>query len=335
MTGWGVIAHQVSTRSDRRRPPWHQPRDRRVPPPPATSMHLKLPCANQGAINLSAPSSGFPSRRWLRTMNQTLLSSCVFSSTSNFGIMNSIRRIHSCIHPWPSPPADCTPPSCSFATSASFQRLQAYTTSQTCRDKGGNPSAARLAAQSTARGSLDPRLHPLTTLHPHHLPRHPLRRQSGLSLSSLPPLSSPFACRLEWFDLSDNSLGFNPGPLSDLASTSQPIPVAPPNSSRTHQPIRPQPNHIVPKHRVKALEPAMDHNKSLTPTQTQHQAQNCKKALQFCKAWSLNYDRAWTTCTSGWRSWMGRQRCSCKCSQHCREHATPLMEKQMPQGMSR
>jgi hypothetical protein len=44
--------------------------------------------------------------------------------------------------------------------------------------------------------------------------------QSGHSLNSLSPLSSPYACRIEWFDLLGNSLGFNPGPISDLASTS-------------------------------------------------------------------------------------------------------------------
>jgi hypothetical protein len=34
--------------------------------------------------------------------------------------------------------------------------------------------------------------------------------------SGLPPLSSPWACRVKWFDLHGNSLDFAPGPLPEL-----------------------------------------------------------------------------------------------------------------------
>jgi len=55
--------------------------------------------------------------------------------------------------------------------------------------------------------------------------------QSSHNPSNLLPLSSPFAYRLAWFDLSGTSLGFNLGSLIDLASSSQSIPLPPPNSS--------------------------------------------------------------------------------------------------------
>lgn len=86
------------------------------------------------------------------------------------------------------------------------------------------------------RGSAWQPSRPRLALHPPPAPSHNSSSsspsslsQSSHSLNNLPPLSSPFACRLEWFDLSGNSLGFNPGPLDDLASASQSILVAPPN----------------------------------------------------------------------------------------------------------
>jgi hypothetical protein len=56
------------------------------------------------------------------------------------------------------------------------------------------------------------------------------------SLNGLPPLSSPYACRIKWFEILGNSLGFNPGPIPNLASSSQPAPVAPPNSPENSAP---------------------------------------------------------------------------------------------------
>jgi hypothetical protein len=50
----------------------------------------------------------------------------------------------------------------------------------------------------------------------------PSSAQSSPGQSGLPPLSSPWACRVEWFDLHDNSLGYAPGPIQDMASSSQP-----------------------------------------------------------------------------------------------------------------
>jgi hypothetical protein len=66
--------------------------------------------------------------------------------------------------------------------------------------------------------------------------------QSSQSQSGLPPLSSPWACRVEWFDLLGNSLGFSPSPLPDLASSSQPALVIPPNSPENSSP-EPPPVH--------------------------------------------------------------------------------------------
>jgi hypothetical protein len=50
---------------------------------------------------------------------------------------------------------------------------------------------------------------------------------------------------IEWFNLLGNSLGFNPGPISYLASSLQPAPVVPPNSpaNSTHEP---SPVHFPP-----------------------------------------------------------------------------------------
>jgi hypothetical protein len=62
--------------------------------------------------------------------------------------------------------------------------------------------------------------------------------QSVHRINGIFPLSSPYECRMKWLDLLGNSLGFNPGPISDLASSSQLALVIPPNSpvDSAHEP---------------------------------------------------------------------------------------------------
>jgi hypothetical protein len=92
----------------------------------------------------------------------------------------------------------------------------------------------RLATKSTAFGNS-----PTPTPAPSHNspPSSPASsKYSTHSLSGLPPLSSPYACRIKWFEILGNSLGFNLGPIPNLASSSQPAPVAPPNSLENSAP---------------------------------------------------------------------------------------------------
>jgi hypothetical protein len=227
--GWGDIGEQVSRGSDRRRPPWRQPRDRRVPPPPATVMHLNQPRMNQGAINLSAPCSGYLSLRWIRAMAQNLLCACVFSSTNDFGIMNCTRCIGSFILPWSNPPEDDFPPSCSFATYPSLLCFSLHCVSDMPRQRGKSKRGSAWQP-SRPRLAIAPRLHPPTTLHPHLPPRHPpCRSQATASTTSRP---SPHLLHAGWSGL------ISPKILWDLTQVPSKIwpplrsqfPVAPPNS---------------------------------------------------------------------------------------------------------
>jgi hypothetical protein len=73
--------------------------------------------------------------------------------------------------------------------------------------------------------------------------------QSSPDQCGLPPLSSPWACRVEWFDLQGNSLRNAPGPLPDLASTSQPAlarPSSPPPFAPSPPPSAPPSPSFVP-----------------------------------------------------------------------------------------
>jgi hypothetical protein len=96
----------------------------------------------------------------------------------------------------------------------------------------------RVLAWQPNRSRLE--IRPLPAPAPSHIssPSSPTSStQSGHSLNGLSPLSFPYACRIEWLDLLGNSLGFNPGPISNLASSSQPTLVIPPNSptNSTHE----------------------------------------------------------------------------------------------------
>jgi hypothetical protein len=66
---------------------------------------------------------------------------------------------------------------------------------------------------------------PIPTLSPNSLP--PSYVHSSPNQSGLPPLSSQWACYMEWFDLQGNSLGYASGPIPDMASSSQLILVSP------------------------------------------------------------------------------------------------------------
>jgi hypothetical protein len=63
--------------------------------------------------------------------------------------------------------------------------------------------------------------------------------KSSQSQSVLLPFSSPWAYRVEWFNLLGISLGFSPIPLPNLDSSSQPSLVVPPNSPDNSTPEPP------------------------------------------------------------------------------------------------
>jgi hypothetical protein len=109
--------------------------------------------------------------------------------------------------------------------------------------------------------------------------------QSSQSQSDLPPLSSPWACRVEWFDLLGNSLGFTPEPLPDLASSSQPALVVPPNSHENsssapplvHSPPVQSPQEDTSVHREK-------------PPDQPHSCSDCTTCAKFQDALAIMQD---------------------------------------------
>jgi hypothetical protein len=336
--GWGDSGRHLSRGAARREPLWRQPRDGRVPPPPATLMLLKPHCMRQGAINLSAPCSGYLSLRWTSAMAMYLLCACVglMDGTSDSDTMNCTRCIGRLILLWLNPPELGLPLSCSYACYRSLLGVSALTVSQRCRDRGGSPNEARHGSPADRVWPSAPRpapSHSSSSLSPSSSSS---LAQSSHSPNSLPPLSSPFSCRLEWFDLSGTSLGFNPGPLGDLASASQSVPVAPPNSLAHSLPSRPMPCYTVLTLRVMAMKQAKVHNNGLTPALTLASTLNlnCKQALHCCKAWFLSYDGTWMIYGFTWRFWMGKQCNSCNCFQQCRMPTTPQLEKHMQQRLS-
>jgi hypothetical protein len=81
--------------------------------------------------------------------------------------------------------------------------------------------------------------------------------QSSPDQTDLPPLSLPWVCHVEWFDLHGNSLGFSPGPLPELASTSQSA-VARPSCPPPYAPSPPPSPASVP-----SMEDGNVHSKEL------------------------------------------------------------------------
>jgi hypothetical protein len=161
--------------------------------------------------------------------------------------------------------------------------------------------------------------------------------QSSHNPNNLPPLSSSFSYRLEWFDLSGTSLGFNPGPLGDLASTSQSVPVAPPNSQPTRPPSRPMPCYTSAHSQGDGHEASQGSHQrphSHVDSCTDPMNLNCKQALHCCKAWFLSYDGTWMIYGFAWRFWMGKQHNSCNFFQQCRMPTTPQQEKHTQQRLS-
>jgi hypothetical protein len=92
----------VSCGAARREPLWRQPRDERVPLPPATFMPLSLPCSRQGAITLSVPCSALSSLRWTNTFVRPLLCACgrLMKCTSSLGYLNCTRGSGCLIPSW-------------------------------------------------------------------------------------------------------------------------------------------------------------------------------------------------------------------------------------------
>jgi hypothetical protein len=136
---------------------------------------------------------------------------------------------------------------------------------------------------------------------------------SSSSLSSLPPLSSPWACRVEWFDHQGHSLGFTPGTIQDLASSSQTsmVPLTPPPElsaplSTTLSPHRPLGG--VP-HPAPLVEPPTPLEEPPGQPHSCSDYASCSHVFsllgRYYMTWSLQLERMWTTCTFGWRTWTG------------------------------
>jgi hypothetical protein len=123
-------------------------------------------------------------------MDQSLLCSCVSSSTSDICIMNLTSLTHNSICLWSSPPIDCALPCCSLASLAFFPCLLALAMPQLCRDSEGGPNVVRLGNQIDRAWKSAPclPLHPLTAHHPAH---QPLRRSLAIALVVFFPSPHP------------------------------------------------------------------------------------------------------------------------------------------------
>jgi hypothetical protein len=133
--------------------------------------------------------------------------------------------------------------------------------------------------------------------------------QSSPGLSNLPPLSSPWACRVEWFDLHGNSLGFAPGPIQDLASSSQlaMVPLAPPPEHFIPFPP-PSPPVVEPSILAPLAEPPASLEEPPGQPHSCSDCASCSRILthgRYYTTWFLSSERMWTTYAFGWRTWTG------------------------------
>jgi hypothetical protein len=322
----------MSNGKDRWQPTWHQLRDKRVPSPPYRAMHLTQRNCNQSAITPSALGSDLPSHRWIHSMAQSLLCSCVFSSTNAMCTMQPSKQLHSFVRLRPSFPTICALHNCSLASLTFSLCLLALASPQSCWDNEGNPNATQLSNQIDRAWLLVPRLHPPIV---HHPPRQPPRCSLATTLAVFHPSLHPMHARsnglISWAILwVSTQVQFQTWPpLRNELQSPLPIPL------RFRPMIVRQSTHPLPKLRVNASMPTRDINRlNLTPAQTVPPTGNYKKALQSCKAWCLKCERIWTTSVFVWKSWMGRGHNSCKCSQLCRNHATPQTQSHLHQELN-
>jgi hypothetical protein len=115
--------------------------------------------------------------------------------------------------------------------------------------------------------------------------------QSSPGQSDLPPLSSPWACRVEWFDLHGNSLGFSPGPIQDLASSSQPATTHRRTHLSTLSPCHHPPSPLPPPSVLAPLEETPAHWKSLRASNIHARivlhVQEFTTQWRYCMNWCL------------------------------------------------
>jgi len=175
LLGWGDSGNHASSGAAKREPPWHQPRDGRVPPHPATLIPLSRPRMRQGAITLSAPCSAFPSLRWTNAIVMLLLCACVglMDRTSSLGFMNCTRCSGCLILFWLIFPELGLLRSFPFACCCSLLVASALLIFQRCPGREGSPNEVRHDIPANHVWPSAPHLHPPTVHLPRHLPRPP------------------------------------------------------------------------------------------------------------------------------------------------------------------
>jgi hypothetical protein len=318
----------MSSGGGAKRPAWRWPCDRSVAHHPATLMHLSLARVGLGTITLSAPGLSSLSFRWHRAMNSNLLCSCAFASFSCLDAMPPARCICRGSLPTLRSPATCITSSYTYITCASSLCLHFPSGPPECQGKGENQSAAWPGSQADREWSSDPRLHHPLTHHLLHLPRTPLSHSHDkVPLTSRssprPPLvgwNGLPSLKIHWVS-TQGLLSIWLHPRCRFLQSHQIHLRAHQSSKRTH-PV----GLTWERHQI-----SWGHNQGLNPSQIQYQTHNCRTTSLSCKVWSLSCDKAWTTFSFDWKSWMERPQRSYKCSPLCRGLITRHQEQAKPQ----